>query len=98
MKFVDQFFQILKKYKSIFFVIILYFCFEGAIIDIYKRYIVENFLILFSDSWITELFFYLAFFVVIIWCVNKYLKGFYFKPYTIVDAILLGNYIQLYTK
>ncbi|WP_185249427.1 P-loop NTPase fold protein [Chryseobacterium bernardetii] len=92
MKLLDSLFKILKKFKNILFLIVIYFCFENGIVEIYKKYIVEKVLILFSSSWMTEILFYLTTIVILLWIVNKYKKGFYFEQYTILYSIVVFSF------
>ncbi|PJJ64590.1 KAP-like P-loop domain-containing protein [Chryseobacterium geocarposphaerae] len=89
MKLLDKLIFQLSEYKWIFFSLLFYFSFQDFILDYYKKYLVGKFLMFFSVSWITECAFYFIIILFIVWAINKYQKGFYFKPNTIVYSVII---------
>lgn len=84
MKFFDKLLIQILEYRWIFLMLIFFFSFQNFILYYYHKYIVDKFLIFFSNSWITECIYYIIILLTVIWTINKYIKGFYFKPNTIV--------------
>ncbi|WP_193813344.1 P-loop NTPase fold protein [Kaistella flava (ex Peng et al. 2021)] len=97
MKFIDKLMLQLSEHKWVLFLLFFYSSFQSFILRYYQEYIVNKFLVFFSESWVTECTFYLVISLIIVWAINKYIKGFYFKPSTIVYfviAVFFYSYVR----